>query len=122
MKGSVYRRKVLDPLRLKGLGAFAATYGIYSYLPYLAVYVGSTIPIVTACAAGVYGLLAFSDNNSINAIDLIDSGEHQGKLQITVGVTALSSKKIIADVSNVSSILALDNDNLGETDVDSNAI
>lgn len=71
---------MLDPARLKGLGAFAASYGIYSYLPYLAVYIGSTIPVLAACTAGVYGMLAFSDSNSINVIDVIPSGENQGKL------------------------------------------
>eukprot|EP00347_Sterkiella_histriomuscorum_P020859 403336193 len=122
LKGSIYRRKVLNPTRVKGLGAFAASYGIYSYLPYMAVYIGSTLPIFTAAVAGIYGMLAFSDTNTINVIDIVDSGDHQGKLQITVGVSALSSKKIIADVKDVSSILALDNDNLGNEDIDSNAI
>jgi hypothetical protein len=76
LKGSIYRRKVLDPQRVKGLGAMATSYGIYSYLPYLAVYLGSTLPIVTACAAGVYGLLSFSESNTVNVIDLVPSGEH----------------------------------------------
>lgn len=76
LKGAIYRRKTLDPHRVKGIGALAASYGIYSYLPYLAVYVGSTVPILTACAAGIYGLLAFSDANNINVIDIVTSGEH----------------------------------------------
>ena len=71
---------MLNPTRVKGLGAFAASYGIYSYLPYMAVYIGSTLPIFTAAVAGIYGMLAFSDTNTINVIDIVDSGEHQGKL------------------------------------------
>lgn len=39
-----------------------------------------------------------------------------------VGVTAFSSKNIIVDVKDVQSIIALDNDNLGEDDYDGNAI
>ena len=42
----------------------------------MAVYVGSTVPIFAACAAGVYGLLAFAESNNINVIDIVDSGEH----------------------------------------------
>jgi hypothetical protein len=41
---------------------------------------GSTIPILSACVAGIYGLIAFSDNNSVNVIDIIPTGEHKGKL------------------------------------------
>lgn len=76
LKGAIYKRKTLDPTRVKGIGALAASYGLYSYLPYLAVYVGSTIPILSACAAGIYGLMAFSETDSINAIDVVKGGEH----------------------------------------------
>ncbi len=62
----------MNPKRLKGLGAFAASYGIYSYLPYIAVYLGSTVPIVSACAAGLYGMLAFGESQIINTIKVID--------------------------------------------------
>ena len=61
LKGKVYRRKLLNPKRLKGVGAFVASYSIYSYLPYIAVSLGSTVPIVAACAAGLYGMLAFTE-------------------------------------------------------------
>lgn len=76
MKGAVFRRKALSPRKLKGLGGFAASYGIYSYLPYLAVYLGSTIPIVSACAAGLYGMLAFSETEVVNTITVIEQGDH----------------------------------------------
>lgn len=63
LKGFVYRRKALSPRRLKGITAFAATWGIYSYLPYMAVYTGTTAPILAACMAGLYGMNAFSETN-----------------------------------------------------------
>jgi hypothetical protein len=52
---------MLNPKRLKGVGALLASYSIYSYLPYIAVSVGSTAPIVVACAAGLYGMFAFAE-------------------------------------------------------------
>lgn len=61
-KGQVLKRKTLNPRRFKGLGAFASLAGIYSYLPYLTVYVGSTIPVFAMCAAGLYGMLAFAES------------------------------------------------------------
>jgi predicted PurR-regulated permease PerM len=52
---------MLDPKKLKGIGALATTYGLYSYLPYIAAITGPTLPILTACFTGLYGMLAFSD-------------------------------------------------------------
>ena len=80
LKGAVFKRRLMSPLRLKGLSAFAASAYIYTYLPYIAVYLGSTLPVLTACAAGFYGLAAFSDNGVINEIRVIEAGDHSGKL------------------------------------------
>lgn len=66
LKGAVFRRRLLNPNRLKGITALGASFGIYSYLPYLAVYLGSTVPLLTACAAGIYGLIEFGESNVIN--------------------------------------------------------
>ena len=64
----------MNPKRLKGAGAFLSSMGIYSYLPYLTVYFGSTIPVFTACAAGVYGMLAFAESFVVNTIEVNDQG------------------------------------------------
>jgi hypothetical protein len=76
LKGTVFRRRALNPRRFKGLGAFAATYGLYSYMPYIAAYVGTTLPIVTACFTGLYGLLAFAEQHLINEIRVIAEGKN----------------------------------------------
>jgi len=61
LKGAVFRRKMLSPKRFKGISAFIASYGIYSYLPYIAATFGSGLPIFAACASGLYGVLAFAE-------------------------------------------------------------
>lgn len=61
LKGKIYKRRMLNPRRLKGLGALAASYGLYSYLPYIAVSAGPTLPVVAAALAGLYGMFAFSE-------------------------------------------------------------
>ena len=101
LKGAVYRRKTLNPRKLKGVGAFATSLGVYSYLPYLTVYLGSTVPVFTAVAAGLYGMLAFAESQIVNEIRVIEAGEHEGKLRITVGASAFVSYNIIADVQSV---------------------
>jgi hypothetical protein len=61
-KDEVFKRRALNPRRFKGVGAFLASYGLYSYAPYLAVYCGTTVPMLGAVFAGIYGMLAFSES------------------------------------------------------------
>jgi hypothetical protein len=58
----VFKRRALNPRRLKGITSFATSFGLYSYAPYLAVYLGSTVPVLGAVAAGFYGMLQFSES------------------------------------------------------------
>jgi hypothetical protein len=66
LKGAVFKRKTLDSERVRGLGAFALSYGLYSYLPYLAVYFGGNLPLLAVVASGVYGVTKFSERNFVN--------------------------------------------------------
>ena len=70
----MFKRKLLNPPKLKGLSALAASAGIYSYLPFLAVYLGSTVPLLTAVVSGVYGLTQLSDSNLVTEIRVINDG------------------------------------------------
>jgi hypothetical protein len=119
----VFRRRALNPRRLKGLGAFAASLSIYSYAPYLAVYLGATAPVLGAVAAGLYGMLAFGETQIINKITLIkDGGANHGKVTINVGQSAFSTYDIVADVRDIQSILSLGNDNLGRDNTEGNIL
>lgn len=122
LKGAVFRRKLLNPSRLKGITAFATSLGIYSYLPYMAVYLGSTIPVLTACAAGIYGLIEFGESNVINKINIEHEGNNAGKLRISVGTTVLSSRDLIVDVKDIKSVLSLSDNDLGRDNLDSNLV
>ena len=53
---------MLNPRRIKGVGAFATSAYMYTYLPYIAAYVGSTVPILTIAVAGLYGMISFSES------------------------------------------------------------
>lgn len=70
----VFRRRLLSPKKLKGLGGFASAFGLYAYAPYLTIYIGTTLPLLGAVAAGFYGMLAFSESQIINSITLIKDG------------------------------------------------
>jgi hypothetical protein len=119
----VFRRRTLNPRRLKGLGAFASALGLYTYAPYLTIYLGTTMPIFGAVAAGLYGMLAFSESQIVNSIILIkDGSENHGKLLVTVGESAFTTSQIIVDVRDVQSICALGNDDLGIENQDGNVL
>lgn len=122
LKGAVYRKRALNTKRFKGLGAFAASCGIYTYLPYMAVYLGSTVPMVTACLAGFYGLYAFAETEIINEIRVIESGEHAGKLQISKSLSPFVSESLIVDVRHIKSVVALGDEELGEDSRDGNIV
>jgi len=122
-KNEVFKRKALNPRRLKGLGAFASCFGLYSYAPYLAVYCGATLPMLGAVFSGLYGMLAFSESQIVNSIKIIKDGtENNGRLLIQVGNSAFTSSQIIVDVKDVMSIVALGNDDYGEDGTDGNVL
>ena len=61
-KDEVFRRRTLSPRRFKGLGAFFGSWAMYSYAPYIALYCGTSVPVLGAVFAGVYGMLQFSES------------------------------------------------------------
>jgi hypothetical protein len=121
-KDEVFRRRTLSPRRFKGVGAFATSWAMYSYAPYIALYFGASFPIFGAVCAGVYGMLQFSESQIVNSIKIIKDQEHYGKLLIKVGDSAFTSSDIIVDVKDVQSIVALGNDDFGDEGDDGNVL
>jgi hypothetical protein len=119
----IFAKRALNPRRFKGIGAFISAYGLFTYAPYLAVYVGATAPFLGAVAAGLYGMLSFSESQIVNSISLIkDGSSNHGKLDINIGLTAFTSTDIIVDVKDVHSLVALGNDDLGYEGQDGNVL
>lgn len=119
----MYKKKLLNPRRFKGITSFIASYGIYSYLPYIAVYTGgSTIPIFAACAAGFYGMLSLGDSRCVNSIEVIKDGPNEGKLKLNVSKSILLSDNIIVDIRDIHSVVSLGNDDMGDDDNENNII
>jgi hypothetical protein len=67
---------MLNPKRVKGIGAIASSFWMYSYLPYIAAYLGPTVPLMAVCFGGLYGMLSFAESQIINEITVVSSGEH----------------------------------------------
>jgi len=119
----VFKRRVLNPRRLKGVGALASSFYLYSYAPYLAVSLGATAPVLGALFTAMYGLLAFAESQVVSSIHIIkDGGENHGRLRITINETVLSTSEIIVDTKDIKSVVALGNDDLGEDNKDGNVL
>ena len=56
LSGLVFKRKPMDPVKLKGLAYFGLAGASYAYWPYVAMYLGqsgTTLAITAACLAGM---------------------------------------------------------------------
>lgn len=122
-KDEIFKRRALNPRRLKGVGALASSFYLYTYAPYLAVTLGSTAPVLGALATALYGLLSFSESQIVNSIHIIrDGSENHGRLRIKIDETVLASSEIIVDTRDIKSVVALGNDDLGEDNKDGNVL
>ena len=72
--------------------------------------------ITALCLAGMAQL--GGRDQTINTITFVEDGA----IEINVQETLLSSKTIVADVSNVIALASLGNDDLGEDDLESNVV
>lgn len=121
--GLVFKRKSMDPTKLKGLGCFGLSAFTYAYYPYVALHLGQTLSTFMMGTFAVAGMHLLSQREPIiNTIEIIKEGEHAGKLKINYQETLLSSKTIIAAVNNVMGMVSLGNDDVGEDDVESNVV
>ena len=59
---------------------------------------------------------------TVNTIAFVKEGEHAGKLSINYQESLLSSKTIYAEAKSIMSIASLDNDDMGEEDVENNIL
>jgi hypothetical protein len=107
---------------VRGVGAFALSWSVYAYLPYISVVAGTTVPVLGAVAAALYGMMSFAESSIIRSIEIIKEGEHQGKLLISIGVTAFTTKNIIVDIKDIFSLATTDHDDIGYSDNDKDDI
>merc|ERR1711935_552869 len=121
--GLVFKRKALDPTKLKGVGCFGLAGFTYAYYPQMVMHFGSTLTTLTmgfACLAGM-NLLGQRDP-IVNTIGVLSEGEHAGKLEITIQESLVGTRTIIVHSADVMGLASLGNDDVGEDDFESNII
>ena len=96
LKGSIFKRKSLDPHRVKSLGYFALSGALWAYSPWLVAQFGSSLSTFAIASAAVTGMWKFNETNVINNIKVSDSGDTKGMLEIVVSTSPISSRTIHA--------------------------
>ena len=118
LKGKVFKQKVMNPRRLKGVGAFALSYIAYNNMGALSMLVGTTLPMFALTASLLYGMKAFNERNVIDSIEWLDNGQ----LRINVTQSPFVTTAYTTSARNVRSICSLGEDDMGADDTDSNLI
>jgi hypothetical protein len=72
LKGSIFKRKSLDPHRVKSLGYFALSGALWAYSPWVAAHFGSSFSTFAIASSAVTGMWKFNENNVINNIRVCD--------------------------------------------------
>ena len=96
LKGSIFKRKSLDPHRVKSLGYFALSGALWAYSPMLVATFGSSLSTLAIASSAVTGMWKFNETNVINNIKVCDKTETAGMLEIVVSTSPISSRTIHA--------------------------
>jgi len=122
LKGSIFKRKLLDPWRVHGLGYFGLAGATYAMFPHVALLVGPTLTTGLITAASLGGMMKLNERGYVNSIALVGDGEHAGSVQFSVSTSPFTSKNLIASVNDVQSVCSVGNDGVGEDDIEGNII
>lgn len=95
LKGKVYKRRVMDPMRLRGIAFFGLSGFLYSSFPYCAAHLGSAFTTLAMTGSSLAGMIHLAEQKSINSIEFLREGEHAGKFKFNVSETLFKSKDLI---------------------------
>jgi len=76
LKGSIFKRKSMDPHRMKSLGYFALSGALWTYSPWLVATFGSSASTLAISSAAITGMWKFNERNVINNIKVCSEGAH----------------------------------------------
>lgn len=122
LKGKIFARKSMSPKRLTGLGYFGFAGFTYMYFPHMVMHFGHSLTMFGMASASVMGMLKFQERDVVNSIEFIKEGEDAGKLKFMVSTSPFTSKAVIASVADCQAQFSLGNDDIGETDIESNVV
>mmetsp|Transcript_16830 Transcript_16830/g.18754 ORF Transcript_16830/g.18754 Transcript_16830/m.18754 type:complete len:368 (+) Transcript_16830:4-1107(+) len=106
LKGAFYKRKLMNPQRLKGLSSSLLAISFYLYNPYLWPYfagnfITAKLFTLTPMAAAFYGVYNLSESRIVHSIERLDSGADEGKIKLSISASPFVTRDIIADPTDI---------------------
>lgn len=106
LKGAYYKRKLMNPQRLRGITSSLFAVSFYLYNPYLWPYfAGSALTAkffyITPIASALFGIANLSESNIVHSIERLDTKGDEGKIKLSIAVTPFVNRDIIADHSDI---------------------
>ncbi len=114
LKGAFYKRKLLNPQRLRGISSSLFAISFYLYNPYLWPYFAggaltTKLFYATPVASALYGIYNMSESNIVHSIERLDTKGDEGKIKMSIAITPFVNRDIIADHTDI-----IDGGNLGK--------
>ena len=66
LKGAIFKRKLLDPSRLHGIGLFGVAGATYSMFPHVALLLGPTLTTGLMTVASLGGMIKLNEKGTVN--------------------------------------------------------
>jgi len=80
LKGAIFKRKLLDPSRVHGVGYFGLAGVTWAMFPHVALMLGPTLTTSLMTVASLGGMMKLNEKGYVNSISLVGEGEHAGKV------------------------------------------
>lgn len=122
LKGAIFKKKLLSPARVKGLGSLSVAAALYSHLGVASMLLGPTLSCLTVAGATLYGLQSLVEKETISKIEYVKEGEYKNFLRVTVQKTPFVSQTILVHPRDTKSMMALGSDDIGADDCESNVL
>lgn len=129
LKFRIYKKKMMNEQKLKGVGFFGIAGLAYAYYPYVVASLGQTWTTSLMTAACISGMYMMRQNDPIiSAIGIVPEDseelnyEEERPYYFTVSDNLLTSRVLYVNAADINSAISLSNDDIGEDDIDSNYI
>lgn len=118
LNGQVFKKKMFNESKVKGLGAFGLAAFGYMNMTAFSLMMGPLIPSAAIVGTIMFGMNQFAERQTIKDIKALENGN----MLITYFVSPFVTQELTAHVNDMYSVCALGDDDLGADDVESNLL
>lgn len=104
LKGKFYQRKWMSVPKVQGIASILASTYVYINLPYLAPTFGVNLPWTASMVGFIYGGLKFNEFKTVDSLEVVAEGEHQGKVKLAYTTSPFTTSDIYCNVEDIERI------------------